>query len=220
MRNIDPAFLSELKANASLPVVTLLHFIMGISVDPQYFFFTTNDTDLLWDGHRWEARAIDWENMSFGNDQIVTNISFSIDDVDKRLYPFFVLSEPLPYDLHLYLASLDDNYQVQATVMLFRGFIDLWEYDQTVIKVEASSLFNQWSRKTLRMFSGSCRWAEFKGPECQYIGEQTRCDRTYTECHAYGNVANFGGFRWLPRLQNKKINWGKDEGFDIMPLPW
>lgn len=220
MRNIDINFLNELKAQASLPVTTLLRFSMGPSVDPTVFYFTTNDTDLGWNGELWKSRAIDWENMSFGNDQIVTNISFSLDDINKSLYPLFMLSEPVAYELNLYIASLDSNYQVQSTILLFRGYIDSWSYDQTILKMEASSLLNQWSRRTLRMFSGSCRWSEFKGRECKYTGDQVRCNRTFTECVTYDNAANFGGFRWLPLLQTKKIAWGASQERDLSPLPW
>jgi len=35
-----------------------------------------------------------------------------------------------------------------------------------------------------------------------------QCDRSYASCTAYANTDNFGGFRFLPYLENKEVLWG------------
>ena len=44
-----------------------------------------------------------------------------------------------------------------------------------------------------RYLKNHCRYKEFKGVRCQYVGAETECDRTFTQCDDYGNVINFGG---------------------------
>lgn len=205
MRNIDANFLAELRASASLPVVNLLEF----TVKDDDFYLTTNDTSLTWDGKFWKSSSFKWDSTQFSNEEVVSFMIFSLDDINKQFYQVFIDSLPDPYPVSFYLASLDEAYQIQSTILLFKGYIDNWGYDQTVLQMECSSLLNQWNRRTIRMFSGSCRWAAFRGPECKYMGEQQQCDRTYVQCESYGNTVNFGGYRWLPLLQNKKILWGK-----------
>ena len=40
------------------------------------------------------------------------------------------------------------------------------------------------------------------------------CDGSYDRCLLMDNTANFGGFRWLPALQDRKIWWGQKEPND------
>ena len=52
-------------------------------------------------------------------------------------------------------------------------------------------------RIPLRMYSSSvCPWKTptlFKGPECQYSGEDSSCTGTYEDCYTKGNAVHWGG---------------------------
>jgi len=52
-------------------------------------------------------------------------------------------------------------------------------------------------RIPLRIYSASmCPWATpslFKGPECQYAGEDDSCTGTYEDCYQKGNAVHWGG---------------------------
>jgi len=92
---------------------------------------------------------------------------------------------------------------------LFSGEIDDWTMTEGRLEITVASQFARWSRKTFRTHSSSCRWLVFKGPECGYSGPETWCDRSYDRCVQLGNQDNFGGFRWLPSLEQKNIWWGQ-----------
>ena len=42
-----------------------------------------------------------------------------------------------------------------------------------------------------------CRYKQFKGPLCGYVGSATNCDRTLNNCQRLGNSARFGGWPGL-----------------------
>lgn len=56
----------------------------------------------------------------------------------------------------------------------------------------ANSPFNIITPKR-RFIKQYCYW-KFKGLECAYAGVGTTCDKSLTQCKAYGNSARFGGF--------------------------
>lgn len=39
----------------------------------------------------------------------------------------------------------------------------------------------------------SCRW-HFKSVQCGYVGSQQSCDKSFSQCRAFGNSGRFGGF--------------------------
>lgn len=47
-----------------------------------------------------------------------------------------------------------------------------------------------------RFIPTHCNWP-YKGCECAYAGELPTCNRTYEDCVAHANAANFGGFMGL-----------------------
>jgi phage-related protein len=65
---------------------------------------------------------------------------------------------------------------------------------------------NRWARFTLgvpnpnqkrfpggRIMKDHCTYRRFKGARCGYIGTETTCNRTLTQCRAYNNSVHFGG---------------------------
>ena len=121
--------------------------------------------------------------------------------------------------VNFYLARDDSNDDVYIDqvrfsnslypIMVFKGYLDSWKLDEEWIDVQIVSALEAWNRRIIRKSSSTCRWLKFKGEECGYSGEETWCDRTYARCSALGNTANYGGFRWLPSIMNKKIFWGR-----------
>jgi len=93
-------------------------------------------------------------------------------------------------------------------IIFFQGQIGEWLLDESRIRMTVTNQFAQWTQETINHHSASCRWKVFKGTECAYSGGETWCDRSYTRCAALSNVANFGGFRWLPSIEDKVIWWG------------
>jgi len=59
--------------------------------------------------------------------------------------------------------------------------------------------------------SGGSTWIDgdwYLVGTCRYAGAEAWCDRSWERCLALTNTINSGGFRWLPGLFDKEINWG------------
>ena len=98
---------------------------------------------------------------------------------------------------------------VLATAILFSGIIDGGKLDHQRARFDVLSPFVFWRRKTpRRIHQATCPWP-FKGTRCGYAGGETWCDQSFDRCAALSNTNSFGGFRWLPSLQNKEIWWGR-----------
>ena len=96
-----------------------------------------------------------------------------------------------------------------AEIVLFEGILDSWGISEDKLNLTVTNILSRWAQRTLSTHSSSCRWKQFKGEECGYVGAATWCDRTYARCLALGNEANFGGFKWLPSIVDKEIWWGR-----------
>lgn len=153
-------------------------------------------------------RGMKIEPMSFSTGSIVEKVRLSIDDVDRALYEALGEQYSGDFSVIIKFAVLDEQSKVLATLTLFNGLIDQWEYRPGSMELTAvSKLFIKWARPTTSRYAASCRWKEFKGTECGYTpppGETgpLTCNRSYAQCYI---PENFGGFRWIPSLIHKKI---------------
>jgi len=91
---------------------------------------------------------------------------------------------------------------------LFSGIANEWTIDVNKANISFVSEFVYWNKKTLRKHGALCSWV-FKGTECTYSGAATQCNKSYKRCIALGNTNQFGGFRFLPSIEEKEIWWGK-----------
>jgi phage-related protein len=98
--------------------------------------------------------------------------------------------------------------KIQAVENMFSGMISHWRMTNNVLYLETVNHLVWWNKRTLRQTTGDCRW-DFKGTECGYGGGTTSCDRTYANCLTLSNSDNFGGFRFLPSVQELDIWWGR-----------
>lgn len=154
--------------------------------------------------------------IQYSSSKIVDSVEVDISNLsdEESLSPVFIGGNPVGSDFLVRLVVLDINYRPigdieDPSVLLFKGLIDRWELDEEHIAITVASLFTDWSQTTLSRHPPSCRWKIFKGLECRYLGVGDTCDRSYAQCTAYSNTDHFGGFRWLPSIEEKEIWWGR-----------
>jgi hypothetical protein len=236
MRTIDSDIIAQLQANELRPFL-----LLSVEIDGTTYYYTDCDVPISFDSHEYTPRKFTPESVRYSNNEIVSSVTFTIDDIDMDLKAVFVGGTPQGGAVKYSLIVLYENYQLYSTfnltttagdlltgggdylvvsdnegesAILFEGLIDDWEADETELRLTVKSIAIQWSRKNISKQSASCRWKVFKGTECAYSGAETWCDRTYARCEALGNTANFGGERWLPSIVGKSIWWGRVQGED------
>ncbi len=183
-----------------------------MTIDGVDYLRTDCDIPLYLGGRRYSRLGFRYDSASYSTGNIVDKCMVEVDTVDQVLVEAFVSGSPRGGDIGLQLVLLDDDLSIvgDTAFVLFSGEIDSYVLDPDVkISIEMTNIFTRWNQRTLALHSPSCRWKVFKGVECQYVGSETKCDRTYAQCTAYANTDNFGGFRWLPSIEDAVLWWGK-----------
>ncbi len=103
---------------------------------------------------------------------------------------------------------IEENPFKMECFILFKGEIGQWSMTEDEISFNIVSKLAHWNQRTLYRHPANCRWRVFAQFPCNYSGSEISCDRSYTRCLELSNTANFGGFRFLPYLENKDILWG------------
>jgi len=113
-------------------------------------------------------------------------------------------ADKIPYGAGEYQVPVDEPR------LIFSGKMDSAELKNGRVSLQCNSEFVQWNRPTLkRTYSQTCPWI-FKGTRCEYSGYAKTCDKSYTQCKAYGMAHRYGGFRHMGELMNKELKWGRD----------
>ena len=106
------------------------------------------------------------------------------------------------------IGGINTSYRIYDLVQIFSGELTGWSLTEQKAVFDLSGIMARWNKKTLRIAQASCPWP-FKGDECGYSGDGS-CSQQFSNCEALGNYLNYGGFVYLPELQEKKIWWGQN----------
>ncbi len=154
------------------------------------------------------SRGFEFESINYTLSNVMDDCTLRIDNLDSVLTSIFVDNIIEEQEASVYLGLMDTDDTVLSTVLMFTGEVDSFELDESEVRMVIGSRFTRWGHQAYNKHSASCRWKVFKGIECTYSGGQNWCDRSYTRCVVLANTASFGGFRFLPSIENKKIWWG------------
>ena len=156
----------------------------------------------------YNPRGFEFESINYTLSNVMDDCTLRIDNLDSTLTAIFVDGTVEEKEASVWVGLLDSTGAVIGTALIFTGEVDSFDLDETEVRMVIGSMFTRWSNQAYNKHSASCRWKVFKGDECGYAGGQTWCDRSYTRCVALAATATFGGFRFLPSIENTKIWWG------------
>lgn len=177
---------------------------------------TDFDVDLYWNGNTYQAKGLSFGGAEFSITPQIDKVTLEVDNVSLDFTAFVLNQEVRGKKCEIRLAALDQaavdrvpKTRILAVSLIFSGLIDSCSIDQQRARFEIFSPFVLWKRRVpRRIHQASCPWS-FKSSQCGYTGAEDWCDKTYERCQQLNNTANFGGFRFLPSLQNKQIWWGR-----------
>ncbi len=214
MRDVNPAVIAALESNE---ITAFLLFSM--TIDGQGYRYTDCDIPLPYAGNRYHPRGMEFSGARYSTNNIVDQVRVTVDDTDGELTPVFLAGGAQGSPAELSLVLLDNSALAAGSITIiggaatpiFPGEIDDWDLQaERSVAITVTSPLAAWNRTFTTLHTSSCRWRRFKGGRCGYTGEETWCDRSYARCSELGNTDNFGGFRWLPSLENKEIWWGRE----------
>jgi len=211
-RNLDQNVIDMLSAYKMFPF-----FCLDFTDGDTNYKYTTLDVPITLSvsggpSGVYESRGFEFESINYTLSNVMDNATIRIDNLDSVLTSIFVGGTVEEKEASLYLGLMntatDSTSELLGTALVFTGEVDSFELDETEVRMVIGSIFSRWSHQSFGKHSSSCRYKVFKGNKCGYIDSHINCDRSYTRCFALDNTVNFGGFKWLPSIENKKIWWG------------
>jgi len=170
--------------------------------------FTNLDVDVWKDGHRFISVPFKVDESTRNSTLMSDTVSVEFDNVSQIPVSMLLNGDERGAPATIELAFVDSYAKPVAVVPFFDGFLDQVELkDETATLTIASDLVF-FARTTFRKHSALCPW-RFRDGNCKYNGFATSCDKTYDTCKKLGNERHFGGFRFLPDLQEKQLPWGR-----------
>lgn len=214
MREINQEILDEVRQGNIRPFMLLNVTLVDDQGVEEYFNLTDCDVPIYFEGTKFEPHPFSVDSVNYSMARIVDEASIEIDILDQAMTYYFGETGQQGQNIGLRMVLLDNEFQIvgSAAFTLFSGEIDSWNmFPDEKISINMTNEFSRWDMNTINLHSPSCRWKVFGGSECGYTKDYStqKCDRTYATCRdTYDNVDNFGGFRWLPEIEDKIVYWG------------
>ena len=208
-RNIDST-ITDVLSGSSMTPFNLIDFTIGDTTYRYTDFQTNLYIDSIPTSGTFQSYSFSFGGTHHSIDSIVDNVDITLLNIDALFTSLFIESDVQGSVVNLWSGLIDDSDEsVLGVYRIFTGEIDEWTLAEDDLEFTVVSELYQWTQTTLKKHSSSCRWRTFKGTECSYAGAATWCDRSYARCESLANSDNFGGFRWLPTLEDVEIWWGR-----------
>lgn len=172
--------------------------------------YTDCDIDMYYGGNKYDSFPFSIGNVVNSSGMSVDSLELDFSNVNLAMSSILLGEDIASKPCILSFFMVDSNYTIIEAEELFRGLVGEWELTEGKCRIKLVNEFILWSKRTLRTCQASCPW-EFKGTECTYSGAEDWCDQSYDRCADLANTDSFGGFRFLPSLEEKKIWWGRTQ---------
>jgi len=202
MKSLSLALKTELASTEYIAGV-----LVDINIGSHFCYYTSWSAPICYNSIMYVPRGMQVNDIVRSDTNILETASIEMDDVDRALYTILSEIGQGEFPVTFTLVILDSLSKVSLSLVVFNGVIDDWDYRPGSMSLSiVDIIFVQWAQETTALFSRNCRYKQFKDVNyCQYSGTASVCDRTYETCKGYNNEANFGGYRWLPSMINKKL---------------
>ena len=162
--------------------------------DLTVFRLVKNTEDITYNGNTWTAFPFKLSPVESNSDGQIPQVTLNVCNITRLLTP--------------YLESLDGGIDSTVKVivvnngLLDEDYSDL-ELEFSVMGCDVDAYWVTWTLGMVnplnrrfplyRFLANHCNWI-FGGAECGYAGAATTCNRSFDDCVARANTANFGGF--------------------------
>jgi phage-related protein len=177
-------------------VIELLE--IQISESAQTLRLTSNDEDVEWSGYTWTRFPFRGGEVSESSDGDLPRLDVQVSNVSRVMQGYIEQTENgLVGDTVIYRLvhsnHLDQDPYLTETFEIVGTRCDVvWV---TFTLGAENFLFRRFPLNTFKR--NVCRWRQFKGTQCGYMGAATTCDRKLSTCIGYANEARYGGFPGL-----------------------
>jgi hypothetical protein len=134
-----------------------------------------------------------------------STISLSVSNIEWRRFLEYLRSgrnQGIP--VRIWVGFADVGKKEANLALLYDGEINSTNFDEGAILIELEENIEVSLKEGLsRIYSAFCPF-QFKSRQCGYVGPETTCDKSYSDCSARGNSRRFGGFKTLLEVQGRR----------------
>lgn len=231
MKTIDSAIAAWYAsgANVKYTVFTVTELI-GPSTTYRY---TNAPIPITWGGFT-------WTNLSFALSQMVIDAdgeaacTITFEDASRTIRGI-----ALANDLNQFQVKVKEVWANEANTLFGEDLIFYGSCDGVLCSGEDDpnpsatlalrGLFADSAQATgpTQNYTINCRYEQFKGLQCKYVGAAVSCDRLYATCAAMVRTdgtpqqINFGGFRFVLG-EGERVQWGplEGDGYGLRDVPF
>lgn len=191
---------------ASLASENQFRMLITIFLDDMTIFLCANDTGNIvfpsTGGNTYEA-----VNISRSEIKTVTGtsseerVTLTLSDPDTAVASYVAISGNKFHNKRCLIqeVSLDYLDDPADIITVFDGVMDNLKFTIGTYQIDVIRNIGSYTQTSPFMtYSPMCQWKKFKDSRCGYTGGGVTCDRTLTQCQAYGNEVNFGGHPSVP----------------------
>ena len=170
--------------------------------------YHTLDIDLYFQSDFYAPKTFEVTSIERSSDLSVDKCTLKFSNTDKDMAAVLLTHEQTGQEVRVYIGAIGSDLQIVNLEHIFIGKITGWDINEREATITVSGFMSEWTKKTLRIAQASCPWP-FGGDECGYSGTAQSCSQSYKNCKLLNNTDNFGGFVYLPKLQEVDIWWGR-----------
>jgi len=195
--------LQTIQDKNALGTDAVFHVLLEITIPGTDVIRITNNGDsVTWNSAIWQVFSFDISELSEEGSGEVPQWVISLDNRTRVIEQYLSM-----YDQYLKVNGVTGN-EIKCTLYIVNSK-DLGNttpikeisfelnqpsttFETATFSMTADSPFNMIVPKR-RFIKQFCYW-KFKGAECGYTGTAEICDKSLTQCKAYGNSSRYGGF--------------------------
>jgi hypothetical protein len=169
--------------------------------------YTNLDVDMYFNGNKYETKHFEVTRIQRASGLNVDKCQIRLSNTKWDLAAQFMRENTIGSPVTVYIGAIGADYRIVNLEQLFSGTLKGWNVGYTEAVITGASYMSEWAKHTLRVCQATCPWP-IGGDECGYTGSGN-CAQTYSRCKMLGNQTQFGGFVYLPKLQEEQIWWGR-----------
>lgn len=210
--NLAPLFAEE---TAKATQSKLFHLVTLVLPDPEEpFRVADSNYDIHFDGATYARFPLKWTPAEMNSDGSISKSSIAIANVTREIMSYVEQYNGLRtcrvFIKTVYENVLDNIYYPQAdgTVVTEANpkknntafvedefYIDNYAANEQVVTFQLEPIIDLEIRLPRRRYmQDSCYWIYKDTTTCRYSGALGQCNKSFADCKARGNEANYGGF--------------------------
>lgn len=192
MREVDAVVTVEKNKAANKPLY--LYTIHDFDGNSNNLYYAGYQSDIVFNGQTYLKFPISHDTISENSQGTIDTVRVVLSNISREVQAYLEVYDFRSKKVTIRLVWANELDEADAYLDEIY-YIDHYEANAKDVTFTLTSRFDvlEQSIPAAVYTRTICRYPEFKGPECQYAGGETSCNRTFQRCKELQNTKHFGG---------------------------